>query len=253
MPCSLSMKILPIRTEPPATVISRRHGPPQSAYGKYRACLRWEFGFTCAFCLTHEADLVEHGTEGWGLIWIEHFVPQKTDLARINDYTNCYWSCRFCNEARHDAPNVDERGRHLLDPCLTPWSEHFEMREDALLACDGDADAAYTRDTYDLDDPRKKVMRRSRAEALTEAFRTLRDGPDRLQRLVATAERSGSSTRAILLDEAQRLRELMPQALRQVERFRAVPTDRDESCRCSIPDHCSLPAFLDSQVQNCLI
>ncbi len=62
------MRTLPRQTQPPATPIERRHAPAPGRYDSFRPCLRWDFGFTCAFCLLHEADLAEHGTEGTGLM-----------------------------------------------------------------------------------------------------------------------------------------------------------------------------------------
>jgi hypothetical protein len=58
-------KILPPVTQPWPQVIVRQHKPPEAKYKTYRACLRWEFGFSCAFCLLHETDLMPCGAEGW--------------------------------------------------------------------------------------------------------------------------------------------------------------------------------------------
>jgi hypothetical protein len=47
------MKILPPATQPPRQPTIRRHEPKpaqgEEGYQAYRPCLRWEFGFTCAF------------------------------------------------------------------------------------------------------------------------------------------------------------------------------------------------------------
>lgn len=65
------MKILPPVTLPPRQPTTRRHEPKAAfgaeGYQAYRACLRWEFGFTCSFCLMHEADLTGgRAVEGLG-------------------------------------------------------------------------------------------------------------------------------------------------------------------------------------------
>ena len=78
------MRILPLQSQPPSTTVDRRHTPRPTTgrfgYQGYRACLRWEFGFTCAFCLLHESDFVEHGAEGLGLLGVEHFLPVAEQL-----------------------------------------------------------------------------------------------------------------------------------------------------------------------------
>jgi len=96
------MRILPPVTKPWRTRIVRRHEPPvgrgRRAHRRYRQCLRWEFGFTCAFCLCHEADLILHGVEGSGETGVEHFVPVSHDEAAVNEYRNCFYACRYCNQ-----------------------------------------------------------------------------------------------------------------------------------------------------------
>src|SRR5215210_7160639 len=131
------MRILPRRTRPFPVKLERRHTPRPTrgrrGYQAFRPCLRWEFGFTCAFCLAHESDLVEHGAEGTGLMTIEHFLPVSAGKTPVeaetlaNDYGNCFYACRYCNGARIAAPVVDLRGRRLLNPCTHAWSEHFNL------------------------------------------------------------------------------------------------------------------------------
>jgi hypothetical protein len=137
------MHILPPRTAPATTPTARRHAPQQASYGEYRACLRWDFGFTCAFCLLHESDLSQGmGVEGLGLMWIEHRFLQSTHESERDRYENCIYACRLCNQARGTAPLIDTRGHRLLDPTETAWAEHFEERRDLLEAKSGDVSAA---------------------------------------------------------------------------------------------------------------
>jgi hypothetical protein len=46
------------------------------------------------------------------------------------------------------------------------------------------------------------------------------------------------------LHEAEQLRGLMRQKCREVERYAAIPRDKDDSCRCATPDACTLPAHV---------
>ncbi len=131
------MKILPKSTEPPDRKVRRRHNPEartgRRGYRSYRDCLRWEFGFSCGFCLLHEADLAAHGAEGLGIMGVEHFVPVAAATEAINDYANCFYACRLCNGARSNVP-VSLLGKRLLNPCDDVWAEHFEADGDRLLA-----------------------------------------------------------------------------------------------------------------------
>jgi hypothetical protein len=130
------MKILPLQTLPPQKKVERRHAPPETTgrygYREYRSCLRWEFGFTCAFCLLHEGDLADLGAEGMGLTWIEHFLPASLDAEKVNEYENCFYTCPFCNRSRGTAPAVDEKGRKLINPCSHAWAERFFRRRSSL-------------------------------------------------------------------------------------------------------------------------
>ena len=245
------MSILPDRTVPAATAVDRRHSPPPGPYTTYRPCLRWEFGFSCAFCLTHESDLAEHGVEATGLTSVEHQVPRSQDPTGggANHYPNCFYACRFCNQSRGVERNVDALGRRLLDPCHDAWGACFTVLDDRLVPCAGDGDAERTHRVYDLDDPRKRQMRRTRAEVLRDAFRLLDEGPDRLARLLRLATEAPAQYRAELTLAARELRELMVRATRDVARFSAVPWDADAKCRCGTPGFCTLPSFIEAQLR----
>lgn len=240
------MKVLPPRTMPPTTVVERRHAPRQASYPTYRPCLRWEFGHGCAFCLTHEADLMEHGVEGTGQMGIEHQVPRSRDGKRADDYTNCFYACRFCNQARGRQANVDPAGHRLLDPCHSAWSDHFVAVEDRLIPRRDDLDAERTHRVYDLDDPRKRVMRQRREELLAQALEVLHDGPLLLARLLDAAQAPGVE-RAGFLGEARLVRDYIIRAKRDLERFAIPPKDADVICNCSTTAACTLPVFLKVQ------
>jgi hypothetical protein len=211
--------------------------------------LRWELGFSCAFCLTHESDLAEHGVEATGLTSVEHQVPRSLDPTGADQYPNCFYACRFCNRSRGVEPNVDASGRRLLDPCHDAWGTYFAAVEDRLAPRAAHGDAERTHRVYDLDDPRKRQMRRARAEVLRDAFRLLEEGPDRLVRLLRLATEAPAPHRAELTLAARELRELMVRATRDVARFSAVPGDADARCRCGKPGVCRLPSFIEAQLR----
>jgi hypothetical protein len=250
------MKILPLRTLPPNERIERRHSPPEATgeagYQDYRPCLRWDFGFTCAFCLLHEGDLAEFGAEGMGIMWIEHFTPASLDARQINDYENCFYACRFCNRSRWKAPLVDESGRRLIDPCRHVWGERFFLSEDDHLLPDkADPDAVYTAETYDLNDDRKVRRRRRRRERLTEWLAVLKGGPARIKLLITLAQRVSSLEDAsLLVEEANSLRHRVILATLEIQRYFVVPVDADGSCPCGRDEHCRLPEWLAAQAQD---
>mgnify|MGYP001050588417 CR=1 FL=1 len=66
------MKLFPEWTELPTEPVRRMHAPSvQPKYRSYVDCLRWDFGFTCPFCLMHEPDLTS-------TFCVEHFEMQST-------------------------------------------------------------------------------------------------------------------------------------------------------------------------------
>jgi hypothetical protein len=245
------MRILPPRTFPPRDKIERRHAPAPApgryGYRTYRSCLRWEFGFTCAFCLLHEADLTGHGVEGTGLMGIEHFLPISKAQERANEYSNCFYACRFCNGARSDASATDAKGRKLLNPCDQAWGAHFHLsHDDRLLPRPGDADAAYTEFVYDLNDLRKIEIRRWRRERLEELLKVLREAPTSAQELLDLCSVAPAQQAELLLRMAQRLWKEARQAMRDLRRFVAIPRDAGATCRCRRVDR-YLPMYLTDQ------
>lgn len=243
------MRILPPQLVPWRIAIQRRHDPPaaQGRYGyrSYRQCLRWEFGFTCPFCLCHEADFAPRGAEGLGVTQIEHLVPVSHDEDGTNEYLNCFYICRFCNRDRGMAATVDpETGNRLLDPCDDVWNEHFVADGDELRPAEGSGSAAYTHVAYDLDDPRKVEIRRYRRETISACLRLLERGPRILERLLDRALQDQDTE---LVDAARQIEEGQRRAWQQLESFFVIPRDARKSCPCQGKDLYTLPSALEEQ------
>ena len=245
------MKILPPVTRPPDTPITRRHLPrPARHWSAYRSCLRWDFGFTCALCLIHEADLYGgHLGEGLGGTTTEHRTPRSADPGRANDYDNCLYACRLCNTARGNRPERHQ-GTRLLDPTEDAWSLHFLAADDLLRPADGDAAAAYTHLAYDLDDPRKTERRLARRALVNDRLLLLRD----LETIIAEQLELADSLRQKDLESfgrvLQRIRSIRLEARRalgDLKRYAVVPADAPRQCRCGASGDRSLPAELDCQ------
>jgi hypothetical protein len=238
-------ELLPLSTEPWRLAIVRRHEPAATRdYRDFRDCLRWEFGFSCAFCLLHESDLSGNGTEGWGLMWIEHaeLKSERPDL--VSQYENCLYSCRFCNQARGTQPSVNEQRLRLLNPCLDPWREHFELVADEIQVRGESRDASYTLKAYDLNDPRKTRMRGKRHRTLRERLDMVTECQPLHRRLMARARDTGDPT---LVDDASEAWEYFRRACRDLESFFAIPEDVSEHCTCGHQRHHSLPEVLAKQ------
>ena len=242
------MLVLPPQTRPADAPLERAHAPSGTAYGLFRRCLRWDFGFSCAFCLVHEADLIAHGVEGTGLTSVEHYALQSTSPEQAGTYANCFYACRFCNGSR--STRAAENGdAHLLDPCAATWASHFQLTNFELRPGDGDASAAYTHSVYDMDDPRKVQMRRDRFEAIEGALHLVSQVPALEAELLKLATGLGPSDAKTLVDAAQELRRQLRCAFDDLARYAPVPRDADRPCSCSILEH-ALPQFLSDQCRT---
>lgn len=241
------MRILPPSTQPPSQPTHRRHEPAPGSYQSYRQCLRWEFGFTCPFCLLHEADLVV-GAEGTGLMQVEHRVPQSTDASLVNEYRNCLIACWQCNRGR-SARSVlcQETDARLLDPTIDAWGTHFRSVEDHLEALPGDVDAKYTHATYHLDAPAKVRRRRDRREFLSDALKVIRLYPQLRGRLLALVKNGRGQEQVLALDYLESKDTEVRRLLRQLERYALRPADAGTVCRCADSSNLVIPEELARQ------
>lgn len=246
------MRILPPTLKPWRAKIDRRHSPPVASgpqgYREYRQCLRWEFGFTCPFCLCHETDLAVDGAEGTGLTHIEHWIPVSHDEARINEYTNCFYICRYCNNSRGARPVAQAGGDgRLLNPCDDVWAGSFSLNGDEIQPRRGDPAAFYTLAVYDLNDPRKVRRRKRRRTAIGERLDfierawTLREGL--LEKAMRTLDPE-------LVDVAGLLDEQLRRAWQDLEQFQPVPRDAVCPCACGDTGLCQLPRVLEEQTDD---
>lgn len=243
--------LIPAHTELPDKPQQRRHAP-KGPWRLARACLRWDFGFTCPFCMLHEADLSEHGAAGEGMIWIEHLEPHSTHHALRDVYTNIIYSCRYCNLSRRAQPRVDSRGRRLLDPCQDAWAEHFAWQGGVIMrARPGDGDAAYTHTAYKLNEEKKLTRRRWRKELFENSQQLIQELSPAIDtwQLGLRAAREAKDI-AGMKKALARLRKWYPRlqkAVKDLRRFRAIPKDAPERCRCDTSENRTLPSWLARQ------
>lgn len=242
------MKVLPPVTLPWSRPIHRRHAPDPASgnrgYRRYRPCLRWEFGFTCAFCLCHEADYLVHGAEGTGLFQVEHFHPSSLEPAKLNDYSNCFYICRFCNTARGATAVKTPDGSELFDPCDRAWDELFEVVDDVLRPRPTER-SRYTYESYDLGDPRKTQMRRHRRRTLAECAEVLERGPNLRERLL---DRSLETNDPVWVEVAEWIDSAIFRARRDLLKWRPIPWGTPPECFCEQEGTCTLPEVLHEQL-----
>lgn len=246
------MRILPPRTLPPEEPIRRRHcpAPLERGWAAYRDCLRWDFGFTCAFCLLHDNDL--YGGlpgEGLGGSTVEHRAARSADPSSESAYENCFYACRLCNRARSFLPISTAEAR-LLDPTSDRWGTHFNLAGDQLSPAEGDPDAAYTHRAYQLDDPRKVIRRRARRTWIETQLQHLNDLTGEIAKLLPLADsalRRDLDEFAEVLLTIRAVRADVRRALGALAIYRAIPADAPSDCRCSPPQDYSLPEWLELQ------
>jgi hypothetical protein len=178
------------------------------------------------------------------MMGIEHFVPRSRDRSRRDDYTNCFYICGLCNSSRHNTENYVPDGPSLLNPCDSAWGEHFEAKKDEIRPrCTSDADAAYTLETYDFNDPRKVVCRSMRRRLICQCYSYLEPAKSAHEELLDRAESEGDPGAVDLAREVHALQWLA--WLDILLRYQAVPTDANANCRCKASGH--LPPGLDDQ------
>ena len=243
------MKILPAETYPPRHRTTRRFDPPRvsgkKGYQQFLPYLKWEFGFTCPFCLCHQADLVpDRSILKSGLLQVEHREAQSAQPSRRNDYDNCYLICRYCNQHRQDRPVEGPDGRTLLDPCEVPWQDHFVLEDDRLVPRDGDPDASYTQELYDFNDPIRREMRRVRRRRITERLDQLAALANRRSRLqtVMRTSRLPKDARAELEEEIREIDRQRERSRADLTIWRVIPEDA--------PTAPVIPPGIDEQIQE---
>ncbi len=247
------MSYLPDQTRLPETKLARTHTPKVGDYTAYRDCCRWEFGFCCALCFLHEADLLENGAEGSGLVWIEHSELKSIEEQKRDVYSNCFLSCRFCNNGRGERPSADPKtGATLLEPTSSVWSKMFVVDADYVMRArdPSDADATYTLVSYGLDQKRKAEGRKSRARRFGWLRAAANNIETNVPKLLDMAKTADDEKKKALLECAEEFMRAYDMAFAEVKRYLATPGDAPVRCRCGDKVKLELPPWLANQLQE---
>lgn len=235
------MRILPASTAPWAVPIRRIHAPTPGGLVSWRPCLRWEFGFSCAFCLLHEADI----RLDWGAFQVEPWSPKAMEISDPSyGYGDLFYVCALCNRARGAKPVVSSGGAHLLRPDEVAWGQHFTLEGDLLVPKVGDPDAAYTAQVYDLNDPRKVRLRRLRRVTITTHLHFLQESQG-LERKLLDKVAAESALEA--LEMSRKIWHFRKAGIQALLEFAAIPADASPECRCGYTRLNALPERLASQ------
>lgn len=217
----------------------------------YRRCLRWDFGFTCAFCLLHEVQVAPEGARGSRRFWLEHLELKKDRDDRddlINRYDNVVYACSHCNAARSTRPRQAEDGRRLLDPCRDAWASHFAVDGDEIRGVT--EHGTYTEQTYDLNNPIKTGLRADLRDAVEEALETLTKAPASIEELMIALPDLPPARQATRVETIALLHRSLRRARRTLQTLQVIPTDRDDACRCKSTAHHSPPDWLMAQAAS---
>jgi 5-methylcytosine-specific restriction endonuclease McrA len=180
---------------------------------------------------------------------VEHRVLRKDDPTLAGVYSNLIYVCAYCNTARHDKPLI-KNGVELLNPAEASWSEHFSVGADfRLLAKEGDPEAHRTEEVYDVNEPCRLEVRRTRAERLQWCLDAIESIPEALALIHSEAEASNlrSVQRRTL---ARGLRNDLRHAYDELKRYAAFPEDRPERCACPKQARLDLPPGLRTQLKH---
>lgn len=154
-----------------AAALPRRHQPPRAKFGAYRDCLRLEFAFTCAYCLSTEREAAEG--EEYGGFEVEHFRPKGREEFRKlrHAYTNLLWSCHACNRAKWNKwPSKKERalGFRFVDPSKEALGHFLSLQGAQVHAVNSSTAGTYMIEEIRLNSPVHVGRRQRRAKRATQ-------------------------------------------------------------------------------------
>ncbi len=119
-------------------------------YSKYKPNLRSDFKKCCAYCLIHEDYL-----GGETNFEIDHHQPSSLFPSLNSTYTNLFWSCHTCNNAKSNkwpTPQDILQGKRFIDTTQEKYSDHFTIDDKGRIYSTTDI-GLYTRFILKLDRP----------------------------------------------------------------------------------------------------
>ena len=112
-------------------LIRRTDVPHYTDYKHYKAYIRIDLKYACAYCQIHENEF-----GGPRNFHVEHYRPRSLFRHLETAYTNLVYGCCVCNSFKsNDWPSDDPiaDGVGYLDPCEHDYDEHFVQRQFRLI------------------------------------------------------------------------------------------------------------------------
>lgn len=106
-------------------ILRRTEIEPRNHYGRYKECLREDFGYICGYC--GKSELVTKNT-----FEIDHFIPQRLAPEKENEYENLVYSCYVCNRKKSGKWISEDKtiqfvdGRGFVDPATDEYDKNIE-------------------------------------------------------------------------------------------------------------------------------
>jgi hypothetical protein len=208
-------------------IVVRSQVAARDDYGAYRAELRVDFWYSCAYCTTCEAE-----AHGFGF-HIDHYHPQVSHPQLAHTYGNLMYACKFCNEHKGDRSPPQaavKAGVRFFKADEDVISDHFaptSIEEIRGTTAAGE----YTHDALDLNRQQLKKLRalrkriHSALEHVAFGVRSLRRIPyDRLPTDVKAKLRLAQV-------EAGADERSLERALRELCHSEAIDVDPDAEAR----------------------
>lgn len=108
--------------EYPTSPHARRHGPAgYKDYSSFRDWLRDEFTFRCVYCL-HREQWYNRG----GTFHVEHSIPAAMDPDGECEYSNLFYACGTCNQAKQAILG-------LPNPCDAAFGDCLSISADGVV------------------------------------------------------------------------------------------------------------------------
>jgi uncharacterized protein (TIGR02646 family) len=219
------------------TPIARRHAPVATfgsdGYRKYRPCLRLDFEFRCAYCLSHEAEVAPGAS--FGGFEIDHFKPAHRREFRSlrNRYSNLFWTCHACNRAKKGTWPSDaeqQAGYRFLDPCADALGKHLSLNGDAVVRREAsDLAATYTIEQINLNSALQR-SRRSRRRTVLTRVATLQANAEMFRHEIGQLDLNESERAGL----AARIEELELQSRQLLAALGDGPWDPPDRCYCAL-------------------
>lgn len=145
--------------------VVRSYVVAKASYSDYRAELRFDFWFSCAYCSISEAEAFAIPFQ------IDHFAPQVGGgLVDVHAYENLMWCCGPCNRSKSNVwpdEELQALGYRYLRPDRDCFIQHFKLQGVRLVPQTPPAE--FTHNVLNLDRAVLRSVRELRSRIVQNA------------------------------------------------------------------------------------